>query len=87
MNAPPHGPRSRGDGEDLVYRYGSREELYGLASGVQGRAWLALDARDLPDWQATADSDLRPRSRPAGSGGNIDAGVGRVRRRFPREPR
>jgi hypothetical protein len=31
-------------------------ELFGVASGVQGRAWLAIDPADRPAWQATPDS-------------------------------
>ncbi|MGH7514237.1 MAG: glycosyltransferase family 39 protein [Gemmatimonadales bacterium] len=56
VNAPPRGPRHEGEGNDLVYRVRGRDELFGLASGVQGRAWLALDPRDLPDWQVSPDS-------------------------------
>jgi hypothetical protein len=56
VNAPPQGPRHSSDGEAPSYRVGDRVELFGVASGIQGRAWLALDPADRPAWQETPDS-------------------------------
>lgn len=53
VNAPRRGPRRVGEGDSLVYSYRGRVELFGTASGVQGRAWL--DPSQSPDWQARAD--------------------------------
>jgi hypothetical protein len=54
-NAPPRGTRRTGEGDTLVYRYRGREELFGTASGVQGRAWLPPEPDQSPNWQARAD--------------------------------
>jgi hypothetical protein len=55
VNSPPRGTRRVGEGDTLVYRYRRREELFGTASGVQGRAWLPPEPDQRPDWQARAD--------------------------------
>jgi hypothetical protein len=54
-NAPPRGARQIGEGDSLVYQYRQREELYGMASGVQSRASLSLGPEQRPEWQAKAD--------------------------------
>jgi hypothetical protein len=56
VNAPPRGTRRIGEGDTLVYRYRRREELFGTASGVPGRASLPPEPDQRPDWQAGADS-------------------------------
>jgi hypothetical protein len=55
VNAAPRGPRRMGENDGLVYRYRGRMELFGAASGVQGRAWLPPEPSERPDWQAGAD--------------------------------
>jgi len=54
-NAPPRGARRIGEGDSLMYRYRQREELFGTASGVQGRAWLPSEPDQRSDWQTKAD--------------------------------
>jgi hypothetical protein len=56
VNAPSMGPRRSGDGAELIDRSANRTELFGAASGIQARAWLAIDPTDLPAWQAVPDS-------------------------------